>query len=268
MMNKEYIKKIRIYPVKSLDAVELEEVEIGIFSLKNDRNFAMVARDGRFVNGKRTGKVNQLKSEFDLEKMLIHLSPRSDEGAVSTFKLKEGNADLDKYLSEFFEIELSVLHRTHGELMDIPQESSVTIVSESSLESLHESFSEKSLEDIRLRFRTNLEIGGVEPFWEENLFSDPGFGVHFSVGNVEMIGISPRARCNVPPRNPQTGETDKSFVKRMMESRKNSLPENSKLPLFGNTYHLTVNTYLPENQEGKKIKIGDPIKIIKEVNLN
>lgn len=266
-MTNPHISKIRIYPVKSLDPIEVTEAEIGIRSLLHDRSFAMLAQDGRFVNGKRTGRVNQLKSEFDLKEGLIHLTPRDGE-ETATFELKEGNQNLDDYLTSFFEIKLNVLHRTKGELMDIPGASSVTFVSQASLQSLHTDFSEKTLEDLRLRFRTNIEIGGVDPFWEENLFSTPGVGMRFLVGDVEMIGISPRARCNVPPRNPLTGETDKSFVKRMMKSRNNSLPAQSKLPLYGSNYHLTVNTYIPESQKGKTIKSGDLIEIIEPVSLN
>ena len=71
------LARIRIYPVKSLDPVELNEVEIGTFSLRYDREFAMLSEDGGFVNGKRTGKVNQLKANFDLPKQLIQLSLRT-----------------------------------------------------------------------------------------------------------------------------------------------------------------------------------------------
>jgi len=266
-MQNPYISKIRIYPVKSLDPIEVEEAEIGIRSLKHDRTFAMLANDGRFINGKRTGRVNQLKTEYDLEENLIHLTPRSG-GATNTFELKEGNKKLNEYLELFFEMKLNLLHRTKGELMDIPGTSSVTVVSEASLQSLQNDFSDKTLEDIRLRFRTNIEISGVDAYWEENLFSTPGIGMKFLVGDVEMVGVSPRARCNVPPRNPLTGETDKTFVKKMIASRNNSLPEESKLPLYGNSYHLTVNTYVPESQQGKVIKLGDPVRILEPVNLN
>ena len=55
------VSNIRIYPIKSLDPVEQQEVLIGIHSLKNDRIFAIVGEDGRLVNGKRTGRVNQLQ---------------------------------------------------------------------------------------------------------------------------------------------------------------------------------------------------------------
>ena len=91
--------------------------------------------------------------------------------------------------------------------------------------------------------------------------------MRFQIGEVEMIGISPRARCNVPPRDPFTGETDKSFVKNVIKSRKESLPKDSRLPKFGNFYHLTVNTYLPESEKGKILKVGDQVQLIEPVEL-
>lgn len=262
------VSRIRIYPVKSLDPVEVQEATIGIRSLKHDRAFAMLASDGRFVNGKRTGQVYQLQASYDIPNQLISLTPRKG-GVTQTFELREGNPLLNNFLSDFFEVNLSVLHRTRGELMDIPGASSVTIVSENSLVSLQQKLEDFSIENLRLRFRSNIELSGIPAFWEEQLFQRPGMGMSFRVGEVEMIGISPRARCNVPPRHPLTGETNKDFVKNMIERRNNSLPKDSTLPLFGrNTYYLTVNTYLPESEEGKMIRVGDRVEILEPVPLN
>ena len=151
--------------------------------------------------------------------------------------------------------------------MDIPTASSVTIVSEASLQSLQEEFSDRTLEDLRLRFRATIELAGVDPYWEENLVGEPGVGMRMQVGDVEMIGVSPRARCNVPPRDPYTGLTDKTFVKRMIKSRQATLPEKSHLPEYGNLYHLTINTYLPTTQQGKWLRVGDDVTILEPVRL-
>jgi uncharacterized protein YcbX len=87
------------------------------------------------------------------------------------------------------------------------------------------------------------------------------------LGDVEMIGVSPRARCNVPPRDPLTGITDKTFVKRMIKSRENTLPKNSHLPDYGSLYHLSIDTYIPESQKGKFLRVGDELKIIEPISL-
>lgn len=265
-MKAPFLSNIRIYPIKSLDPIDLEAVHIWKYSLLHDREFAMVAEDGKFINSKRTGKVNTLKAEYDLENQLVILSKRG-EVEKHTFQLSEDNEELTQYLSDFFEMRVKLVRSTRGELMDIPQKSSITILSEGSLQSLDKDLNTGSIEDLRLRFRSNLEISGVAAYWEDQLFDKPGIGIHFKIGDVELVGISPRARCNVPPRDPLSGETNKEFVKLMMASRSSALSEQSLLPLHGNYYHLAVDLFLLENQEGKVLKTGDELTIIGKVQI-
>ncbi|MBK7160290.1 MAG: MOSC N-terminal beta barrel domain-containing protein [Ignavibacteria bacterium] len=55
-----------MYPVKSFDAVELNEVIIGKRCLMHDREFAVFNQEGKYVNGKRTPRINELRSSFDM----------------------------------------------------------------------------------------------------------------------------------------------------------------------------------------------------------
>lgn len=260
------ISRIRIYPIKALDPIELQEAEVGVHSLRYDREFAILTQDQRYMNSKRTGKVNELKATYDLPNYMVSLVPRSG-GSVESFHLINDQNKLETYLEDFFGEPVSLIHNQQGQFMDIPTASSVTILSDASLQSLHQEFTEHTLEDLRLRFRATIELTGVEPYWEENLVGEPGVGMRIKIGNVEMIGVSPRARCNVPPRDPLTGITDKTFVNRMVKSRAATLPENSHLPEYGNLYHLTINTYIPENQKGKWLHVGDELEIIEPLRL-
>ncbi|MEO0339460.1 MAG: MOSC N-terminal beta barrel domain-containing protein, partial [Bacteroidota bacterium] len=167
------VSHLRVYPIKSLDSVNAEAFEVGIRSLKQDRMFAMIDEDGRYINGKRTGRVNQLKAEYDLSNHLVYLSERSQNESGQAFELREGNDHLNEYISDFFQIKSSLIYNDKGAFMDIPGASSVTVVSEASLRSLQKDFPGHSLEDLRLRFRTNIELSGVEAFWEEQLFQSP-----------------------------------------------------------------------------------------------
>lgn len=267
-MGKAKIAKLRIYPIKSLGPVELETAEVGIHSLKGDRVFAMVDRDGRYLNGKRTNRVNQLQADYDLAGGLVRLSEKGSNEQRS-FRLEAGNAALDDYLSNFFGIEQNLVQDSRGSFMDIPMESSLTVVSENSLQALQRDLERHSLENLRLRFRTNVELKGVPAYWEESLFQEPGIGMRFRIGDVEMIGISPRARCNVPPQDPMTGAMDTGFVRNMIAGRNRSLPPDSKLLDFGrSTYFLTVNVFLPESEAGKRLQLNDELKILDPVRLS
>lgn len=256
------LTKIRIYPIKSLDPVELEHAEVGVRALRHDREFAILAEDGRFINGKRTGSVNQLKAEYDLEKYQVRFSNRSAPEAGHSFHLLEDTEKIEAYLSDFFQLKVHFLHNLQGRLMDIPDVSGITILSAESLQFLSTHMGVSEMEDLRLRFRATLEISGVTPFWEERLALEDESGVEFQVGGVRLIGVSLRARCNVPPRNPLTGETDKSFVKNMIQARAANIPTWSYLSRLENPYHLSVNCFVPDSETGKYLHIGDEVRIV------
>ena len=48
------IERITVYPIKSLDGINVDKVEITQGgSLRYDREFALVDGDGKFINGKK-----------------------------------------------------------------------------------------------------------------------------------------------------------------------------------------------------------------------
>tara|TARA_R110002072_G_scaffold99364_9_gene218583 strand:- start:6004 stop:6822 length:819 start_codon:yes stop_codon:yes gene_type:complete len=257
------LSKIRIFPIKALDFVELKEVKTDVHSLHHDREFAIKSKDGRYINGKRTGRVNQLQAQFDLENYEVSLGERFAT-KKEKFELREGNKMLNEFLSDFFQMPAELVHKPNGELQDMPAVGSVTLVSTASLKELHKSFPEISLEDFRQRFRVNLELKGYEPFEEEILFcpKEEKQAVKFKIGEVEMQGISPRARCSVPPREPLNGDPDKEFVKKMMTHRQSTLPSNSLLTEYPNFYYLSINTFLAKGEKGKTLSLGDKLEIL------
>lgn len=265
-MSKAKVSNIRVYPIKALDPIELTESEVALYSLKHDREFAILADDGRFVNSKRTGRVNQLQARFNMANYQIKLGLRGSD-QLENFELRAENPTLDQYLSDFFDLKVKLVQNLEGSLMDMPRVAAVTILSNASLLSLQNDLGDYTLEDLRLRFRANIELEGVEAYWEEQLFAEEKTGIRFKLGETEMIGLSPRARCNVPPRDPWTGETDKLFVKNMMDSRAKTLSPDSLLHHYKNLYYLSINTHIAENQKGKLLKLGDELEILEKVYL-
>lgn len=266
-MTQPSVSKIFIYPIKSLDPIELSKAEIGLHSLKNDRAFAMKTSDEEYVNGKRTGRVNQLKADFDLENRLVHFCERT-KNKVETFELDVYNKKLCEYLSDFFSLNIFLVESQKGELLDVPFQSSATVISTATYQSLQQNFPNISLSEMRLRFRANIEIDAPEAYWEERLINAPGMAVRYKIGDLNALGMTPRARCNVPPRNPYTGDLDKTFVKKMMQSREENLPEFSPLSLFGNMFHLSIDTYLSPTEAGKFIEVGDKISIGEVIDVS
>ena len=254
------VSKIFIYPIKSFDSVELTEVMIGNSCLLHDREFAVFNAEGKYVNGKRTPRINELRSEFDLHDYSVTFKIEG-ESVSEKFNLLNDKAQIENFLSDFFGYKIFLERNETGRFLDVPDNSGITISSKASFEKLTEYFPDISLTQMRSRFRANIEISGTEPFWEDRLFSEPGSITEFRINDVKLIGISPRARCIVPTRDALTGITYPRFTKIFTEARMQTLPEWSKLDEFDHYYYLNVDVSIPESETGKKIKTGDEIII-------
>jgi uncharacterized protein YcbX len=111
------------------------------------------------------------------------------------------------------------------------------------------------------RFRANIEIADVPPFWEDCLFSATGEPVRFSIGAVTLDGINPCQRCVVPSRHPNTGQIVHGFQKIFSDNRKRTLPRWTAAARFDHFYRLSINSRIAPSQTGKCIRVGDEIKV-------
>ena len=96
-----FLERIILYPIKSLDGVSVPEARItqgGI--LEFDRIHAIVDEAGAYVNGKRTPRVQLLRSEFSPDFQEIRIGT-TDDSTRHSFSLREPAA-LNSWLSEFF----------------------------------------------------------------------------------------------------------------------------------------------------------------------
>lgn len=261
------LSRITIYPIKSLDGIELKRAVISEGGcLLHDREFAITDENGNFIIGKTNPLVHKLRSSVDFEKSIISFH-HQDESEWVHFHYEDDKKELQSYLSKYFNVAVFLQRNSKGRFMDIPDIAGITILSGSSIKTISEWYSNMDLEETRKRFRSTLEIEGVEAFWEDHLFSRKGRGIEFKVGDVTIYGMSPRARCVVPTRNPETGEALHAFPKIFSKHRASSLPEWSMLEEYGHHYFLTVNCYIPESEIGKWIETGNEIKIIGEKNF-
>lgn len=258
------LSRITIYPVKSLDGIPLQKAMITKGGcLLHDREYAISDDEGNFIIGKTNSLVHTLRSTIDFENDTISFR-RQNETAWNQFHLQNQIAALESYLADYFGVPIHFLKNSNGRFLDIPDISGITILSTSSLQSVSEWYDNMDLDETRKRFRATIEIEGVPPFWEDHLFSKEGRGIEFKIGDVTMFGMSPRARCVVPTRNPETGEVIHGFPKIFARHRAASLPEWSTLNEYGHHYFLTVNCYIPATEIGKYINVGDRLVIVGE----
>jgi uncharacterized protein len=255
-----YIAGIFIHPIKSLDPVAVNSVTVlPSGALQQDREFGIVDAKGSFVNGKQNAKVHLLRSHWDTAIQTISLQIHNTQ-AIQTFHLEQDRTALEAWLSDYFGFSVQLARNSLTGFPDDTSASGPTLISTSTLETVASWFPGITVDEMRLRLRANIEIGGVPPFWEDRLFANEGEVVPFQIGKVRCEGINPCQRCIVPTRNPLTGEAYPRFQKIFSEMRQKTLPSQIERSRFNHFYRLSVNTRIPESEAGKMLKIGDEIQ--------
>jgi uncharacterized protein YcbX len=261
---KPYLQRISIYPVKSLDGISPETAVVSESGcLKWDREFAIFDKEGKYVNGKSHPGIHLLRAEFNMDDHEMVLSGPENMNR-SSFHLQEDRKEIDAWLSDFFNQQVSLLQNQEGKFMDDPDLGHVTVAGTASFNSVSSWFSITDPEEVRRRLRVTLEISGLDAFAEDGLFADKGRVVRFKIGDVNMLGMRPRERCVVPTRHPETAQVTHAFPKIFAEKRKASLPDASLLESYGHYYYFSVDAVIPGTEAGKMIKVGDELTILGE----
>jgi uncharacterized protein YcbX len=256
------LSRIRIYPIKSLEPVEVPSACIGPNGgLELDRAWALYASDGRWVNGKRTKAVDGIYAKFTPGLHSLTLSVRPGHAGPVPIQLNfpADTAGAEEWFTQYFGETVTVQYAEAG-FPDDDQAPGPTIVSTASLEMVCDWFPGISMESARLRFRATLEFGRMQAFEEDRLFAAvPGDSLKFSIGEVNLEGSNPCARCPVPPRDPDTGEVTVDFQKRFADLRRANLPAWSPVARFDHFYKFSTNTRVPSSEIGKVIRVGDEL---------
>lgn len=257
-----YVSSLFIHPIKALDGVAVKQITIlKSGALKHDREFAIFDQSENFVNGKRNNRVHALRSEFDIKNNIVSISIQGTHQITKFHILKEREA-FEAWLGEYFGFPVQIEQNQATGFPDDTVSPGPTIISTATLETIASWYPGLDVEEVRRRFRTNIEISGVPPFWEDHLFATAEQTVGFQIGEVRFMGVNPCQRCVVVTRNSQTGEADPNFQKMFVAKRRETLPQWAERSRFNHFYRLAINTRLPVSEEGKTIAIGDKVKIL------
>lgn len=305
-----HLDRILVYPIKSLDSATVESaaiVENG--ALEWDRRYALVDEAGRFVNGKRERKIHRIGAHYDLDRETVTLwtneGPEDvdgvtratndrtgvDAGAGTTadatdrrpFHLEDERDALASWVSSVLGYSVDVVRNDEGGFPDDTDASGPTVITTGTLAAVASWFEAVDVEDVRRRFRANLELDGVEAFWEDRLYDEPGRVVPVAVGEagVEIYGVNPCQRCVVPTRDPDTGAPTEGFRARFVTRRRETLPDwacgvwygnsdgngagnsdgNENNRVDGHYFRLMVNTRVPKSSWGETLSVGDPVVV-------
>jgi MOSC domain-containing protein len=255
------LSRIHLFPIKSLDGISVVEARINSAGiLEHDRVYAIVDANGSYVNGKRTGRVHLIRTTFAEDYQEASFWIQGETGKQN-FVLNEP-VRINRWLSDFFGFNVQLICEPVSGFADDRAASGPTIVSEGSLQEVVRWFPEFTFESARRRFRSNLELGGVEPFWEDHLFGTPKELKPFLVGEVSFLGHNPCQRCVVPSRDPESGiQSVPNFQKIFTALRKECLPSWANNDQFNHFYRFAVNTSIPSSEAGKTLRVGDTVRL-------
>ncbi len=221
----------------------------------------MFDSEGKFVNGKRYALVHLMRSSFDPVTQILRLG-RAETGLTAAFHVEQQRDKIDVWLTEFFGVPVWLRRNDEVGFPDDLDCPGPTVISTATLAEVASWFGPLDVRQVRIRFRANLEIGGVPPFWEDRLYAAKGSLVRFRIGECLIDGNNPCQRCVVPPRDPFTGQNDPQFAKIFAEKRKEMLPGWAEQSRFNHFYRLAVNTIMPAEQAGKTLYVGDEVELV------
>lgn len=255
---KPYLARIFLYPIKSLDPVSLDRVQVQESAgLAGDRQYALFDSRGRVLNAKRLGTaLLSIRAAYSDEGRRIELQAG---GSHLACQIAERMEDLGEFFGRALGGGVSIGRDPRTGYFDDLDASGPTILGSASVDSVAAWFG-LAPDEVRRRFRANLEIAGLEPFEEDLLFGKPGEPRRFRIGDVEFLGTNPCARCIVPSLD-SSGEVGSTALTpaRFSELRERHRREESELEAYGHYYRLSVNTSLAPNQGGKTLSVGDEL---------
>ena len=264
-MSTPFLSRINYYPFKSLDGRSVPAARLlPSGALEYDRQFAIFDAAGDVVNAKRSAAFHRLYCELDPDRRFVVLRPRGTGEAIG-FHVDRQRNELAQWLSDFLNVG-SPLHIDEDATGGFPDDRDApgpTVISEATLGEVATWFPGATIDEVRARFRPNLEVSGVEPFWEDRLYAGAGEAVEFTVGAARLTGTNPCQRCVVPTRWSLTGEVgpDLAFAKTFARQRERLLPPWANRSRFDHFYRLAVNTR-PVTNKGATIRVCDEVRIV------
>ena len=253
-----YLSRILVYPIKALPGRACPSIAISQGGcLAGDRGLALLDAQGQWINGKRCAELHRVNAVFTQESVTLAW----DAGPAETFALAD-MAGLSQWFSQVLAQPVQLKRDLVRGYPDDPEAWGPTLISEASLVEVAGWYPGLSLENIRARFRVNLEFADCEAFWEDRLFAAADQRVAFRVGEVTLYGVNPCQRCIVPSRDPWTGERWSGFQRHFVTQRKAKWPSAVSQQRFNHFYRLSVNTQIPPSQAGRQLHLGDEVEIL------
>ncbi len=250
---------IFVYPLKSGSAQAVtESTVLPRGGLQNDRRWALVDAEDRYWNAKRTSRIQRFRTWVSTDEVL---SVRDAAGTEAAWSLRTDIEACQAWFAERLGGSITLVENPAWGFPDDINAPGPTLVSTATLETVAGWFPGLTVDEVRARFRANLEIDGVPPFWEDQLCGSTGTAPAFRLGTVTFAAVNPCQRCVVPTRDSLTGDVLAGFQKTFVRLREASLPVAVPRSRFDHFYRLSINTRLVE-PGSSRLQIGDCLEVL------
>jgi len=231
------VKKIIVYPIKSLGGVEVESALAIVKGFKNDRRWMLVDSEGKFQTQREMPKLTLFKTRF--EKRGIVVSHNAQEILVPfglnskiirdvnvfehNLKTQEVSSEINKWFSDQLDKKVQLVTMTdisdrvksfekppYKTFVSLADGYPYLILGTASVDELNSKLDQPIKYD---RFRTNIYLETTEAHSEDDFES-------IQIGGAQFKVVKACARCNVTTINQQTSETGKEPLKTLATYRK------------------------------------------------
>ena len=226
------ISQLAIYPVKSMRQILLNEAEIDMGGLKNDRRWMVVDTQGRMITQRQQSRLCLIQPELFEGELCLHANGMSDlkisipdNSNVLSVSIWSDTCDAyyagveaQQWLTKFLGVECCLVYFPGDEVRIVDQSYAqaddqtafsdgfpVLLLSQSSLDDLNRRMESPVP---MARFRPNIVISGCAPYAED------GWQL-LKVGDFTLRIVKPCSRCVIPSIDianaERTGEPTKTL---------------------------------------------------------
>ena len=252
---------IHVAPIKALAVQQLEQVELGLRGVENDRRFCIVDPDGRMLNAKRVQRFISVRPQFDdgMRSLVFDMPDGStvrggvDLGDAITVSIygrdvpaRIVDGPWSEALSAFAERPVRLVRFDHpGEGVDRADEGAgASLLSEGSLRAMAHAAGVRGPVDPR-RFRMLFGIADVDAHAE-----DTWIGRRVQIGSAVVVPGGNIGRCAVTTLDPRTAVSDLNTLAALAKYRKD----------LATTEPLAFGVWAQVAQPGI-VHVGDPVVV-------
>lgn len=260
------VKSLHIYPIKSLQGIQLNTVTLVDYGFQYDRQWMLVDTENKFISQRTVPNMITLKPQISGDKLLVHgqnnqsiqldLNNRSNSNIEVSIWKDTVHASLeDQNINDWFSQQLGITCKLvklatkqdrfvddnfakNKETVGFADGFPLLVVSHSNIELLNSKLDTPV--DMN-RFRPNIVIDGLAAHEEDKLQS-------IIINNIEIKLVKPCERCQVPSIDQQTGEKRGDILRSLIKYRQ-----------FNKRIYFGMNGL---HQSNGVIQVGQAIQVI------